>query len=152
MPHEHFNDMPGDITGSEAENLPGGFGGDDPDADLDATIDELIDNDVRAPGGETFVALDQQDGLTTGTGYVELSGEGESMPMADLLEGEEGHPGAAVGFTGAEPEKRSRPSSPRRRSDLFLGGRSSTPETAQQERNVSAETESPARPHKRKAA
>jgi len=86
---EHFNDMPGDIVGSSAENLPGALGADDPDADLDATIDELVDNDVRAPGGEQFVVLDQQGGTTTGAGYVEPKGDGSSVPTEDLVEGEE---------------------------------------------------------------
>lgn len=54
MPREHFNDVPGDISGSEAEDLPGGFGEYDPDNNVDATIDELVDNDVRSPLGESF--------------------------------------------------------------------------------------------------
>jgi len=111
---EHFNDVPGDIVGSEAEDLPGALGADDPDNDLDATVDELVGNDVMNPDGQTFTVLDQQGGDTTGTGYVEPSGDGASVPMADLLEGEEGHPGA-VGFTGAERDKRSPKPPPRKR-------------------------------------
>jgi|GEM_PF-2565951 len=86
---EHFNDVPGDIVGSSAENLPGALGADDPDADIDATIDELIDNDVIAPGGEQFAARDQQGGVTTGAGYIEPKGDGATVPLEDLVEGEE---------------------------------------------------------------
>ena len=105
---EHFNDMPGDIAGSEAENLPGGFGAYDPDNDIDATIDEQVGNDVMNPDGQMFGALDQQGGFTTSTGYTEAVNDGSTVPPADLVEGEEEHPGAAVGFTGAEKEKRAR--------------------------------------------
>lgn len=86
---EHFNDMPGDIAASEAQNLPGGLGADDPDADLDATVDELVDNDVMDPDGRMFAAQDQQGGTTTGTGYSETKGDGSTVPLDDLMEGEE---------------------------------------------------------------
>ena len=142
---EHFNDVPGDIAGSEAENLPGGFGENDPDNDVGAMIDEQVGNDVMNPDGQTFVRQDQQGGSTTGTGYVEATGDGASVPLADLVEGEEDHPGAAVGFTGAERDKRapSRPHRPRKPEGIPLGGQSTEPETDQQEKNRSMETEGP---------
>ena len=145
MPREHFNDVPGDIAGSDAENVPGGFGVDDPDRDLDATIDELVDNDVRGPSGEGFYWQDQQGGDTTGTGYVNAIDTGSTAPMADLLEGEEGHPGAAVGFTGAERDKQAPPPQPRRKAgEAPLGGQPTERYTAQQQENMSVESEGPA--------
>jgi hypothetical protein len=144
MPREHFNDMPGDISGSDAEDLPGGIGGYDPDNDIDATIDELVDNDVRGPSGESFYYQDQQGGDTTGTGYVEASNEGSTVPMADLLEGEEGHPGAAVGFTGAELDKKAPPPQPPHApEEMPIGGMEHERETVQQQENMSVETEGP---------
>lgn len=86
---EHFNDVPGDIAGSEAENLPGGLGEYDPDNDVDATIDELVDNDVMNPDGQAFARRDQQGGVTTGTSYAEATGNDATVPTADLVEGEE---------------------------------------------------------------
>ena len=89
MPREHFNDIPGDIAGSERKNLPGGFGADDPDDNLDAIVDELAPHDVRAPDGEGFYYRDQRGGDTTGAGYTEETNTGSSVPLQDLLEGEE---------------------------------------------------------------
>ncbi|MHB9107803.1 MAG: hypothetical protein ACYDCO_12170 [Armatimonadota bacterium] len=142
---EHFNDVPGDIAGSEAENLPGGLGEYDPDNDVDATIDEQVGNDVMNPDGRTFGIKNQQGGSTTGTGYTEPTNDGASVPPEDLLEGEEGHPGAAVGFTGAERDKRAtqQPRRARQPEEPALGGRTTEPETDQQERNMSVETEGP---------
>ena len=85
MPHDHDNDVPGDLVGEEPENLPGGFGGDDPDADIDATVDELFTNDVIAPLGEIFTATDS-GGITSGTDYTQAVGDGATVDPADLLE------------------------------------------------------------------
>lgn len=105
MPREHWNDVPGDLAGSNANNLPGGFGVDDPDAGADAMVDEVTDNDVTSPTGETFTRRDNRGGSTSGTDYTDASNTGASVDPADLLEGNEGHPGAAIGFTGAEDDK-----------------------------------------------
>lgn len=122
MPRERWNDVPGDIAGGHAENLPGGFGTYDPDHSVDATIDELVGNDVRGRTGPGFTPTDQRGGDTTGTGYTDEVDSGSTVEPSHLLEGEEGHPGAMVGFTGAEPDKRvdpeslpSEPEDPRRR-------------------------------------
>ena len=88
MPREQRNDMPGDIAGGDADNLPGGFGTDNPDNNVDAAIDELIGNDVRGPSGEEFSWRDARGGATTGTGYTDAADEGATVDPADLLEGE----------------------------------------------------------------
>ncbi|MHB9022798.1 MAG: hypothetical protein ACYC7E_01290 [Armatimonadota bacterium] len=106
---EHWNDVPGDIVGEHAENLPGGFGADDPEYDIDSTVDELVNNDVAGPDGQRFGPKEQSGGLTTGTSYVEATNTGFSVDPEVLLEGEEGHPGAALGFTGAERDKGGHP-------------------------------------------
>ena len=85
MPREHWNDVPGDLAGEEAENLPGGFGSYDPDADVDATVNELIDDSVRDPLGTQFAATDQKGGITAGTGYAEALEPGATVDPKDLL-------------------------------------------------------------------
>lgn len=87
---EHFNDVPGDIVASEAESLPGGFGVGNPDQDVDATVDELVDNDVRSPSGQDFGPTEQRGGDTTGTGYTAAVGDGATASAEDLFGGEEG--------------------------------------------------------------
>jgi hypothetical protein len=96
MPREHWNDVPGDIAGEDAENLPGGFGLYNPDLSPDAYIDEMIENDVISPAGTGFAAVDQQGGTTSGTGYAESATTGATVDPADLLEDEAEHPFAAV--------------------------------------------------------
>lgn len=107
MPREHFNDVPGDIVGSIADDLPGGLGTRDPDMSDDAMIDELVDNDVVSPfSGRIAAFTNQGGGATTGTGYAHAADSGASVDPADLLEGEEGHPGAALGVTGEDRQER----------------------------------------------
>ncbi len=109
MPREHWNDVPGDLAGSSAADLPAGFGVDDPDADVDATVDELVGGDVRSPTGQRFVRREQRGGISAGAGRTAPGSDGASVDQADLLEGNEEHPGAAIGFTGAEEDKGGRP-------------------------------------------
>ncbi|MHB9130495.1 MAG: hypothetical protein ACYDBB_05305 [Armatimonadota bacterium] len=148
MPGDEYNDVPGDIVGEDAENLPGGFGTYDPDADVDATIDELIDNDVRSATGQSFYSTDA-NGMTSGTAYVEAVGDGSTIDPAVLLEGEEGHPGAAVGFTGAENDKRVAPETmPQHRTkreteNTVGGGVDNEAYTPEQRRDRSVESEGP---------
>ncbi|HEY3417604.1 MAG TPA: hypothetical protein VGM23_12035 [Armatimonadota bacterium] len=106
---EHWNDVPGDIVGENAENLPGGFGVDDPDYDIDATIDELVNNDVTGPDGQGFGPKEEHGGSTTGTSYAAGANTGSSVDPEVLLEDEEDHPGAALGFTGEERDKGGHP-------------------------------------------
>ncbi len=41
--HEHWHDVPGDIAGeAHVDNLPGGFGVDDPDRDVDTTLEDYF--------------------------------------------------------------------------------------------------------------
>lgn len=149
MPRDYENDVPGDVVASEAENLPGGFGSYDPDNDTDATVDELTDSDVRSPSGQGFAPLDEH-GLTTGTNYTEAMNEGATVDPADLLAGEEGHPGAAVGFTGAENDKVAPPRTSRRwrprdesAETPAHGGTPTNGEQEQQVRDMSVESQGP---------
>ncbi len=103
---EHYNDVPGDLAGGGADDLPGGFGVDNPDLSPEAMVDEVADMDAIGPTGTAFTATDQTPGDTAGTSVASGVDTGASIDPADLLEGNEGHPGAAVGFTGDEPEKR----------------------------------------------
>jgi len=80
-PREHRNEVPGDIADEARENLPGSLGSDDPDADPNATIDELIDFTVRDPVGGQFVATDQDS-------RYQRNQDGASVDPDDLLEGE----------------------------------------------------------------
>ncbi|HEY3375987.1 MAG TPA: hypothetical protein VGL77_00710 [Armatimonadota bacterium] len=148
MPREHWNDMPGDIAGSDADNLPGGFGSYNPDLNPDAMVDEVIENDVIGPTGTEFTPTDQQGGITAGTSYAEGTDTGSTVDPADLLEGEEAHPGAAVGFTGDEMAKRVPPPAQRssggpNNEDVGVGGPDDPHLTEQQRRNRAIETEGP---------
>ena len=102
MPREHWNDVPGDLAGEEAENLPGGFGSYDPDLNPDEMVEDITEGDVIRPASEVNTARDGRGRAS----YAEAMNTGSTVDPADLLEGEEAHPGAAVGFTGAEKEKR----------------------------------------------
>jgi hypothetical protein len=86
MPRKHQNDVPGDVVAGRAENLAGAFGYDDPDANLDATVDQLTDNDVLAPSGEGFFRQGERGGITAGTDYAEAVDEGMSVDREDLAE------------------------------------------------------------------
>lgn len=146
MPGEHWNDVPGDIAGSDAENLPGGFGIDNPDNNTDATVDDLIDNDVTDPLGNTIAAFGEAGGTTAGTAYAEGTNSGSTINPNELVSGEEAHPGAGVGFTGGENDKRVDPEALRAHEEQStgadLGGTPDETNTAQQRENMSIETES----------
>ena len=86
MPHKHTNDMPGDIAGEQVNDLPGGFGGDDPDANIDAVVDELFGNDAGDHLGNRFTATDTHGGITSGTGYTDAMSDDMTVDPADLLE------------------------------------------------------------------
>jgi hypothetical protein len=103
---ERFNDMPGDIAGEAAGDLPGGFGVGNPDNDPNALVDEVTGMEVVGPDSTEFVETNQPVGDMAGTGVADGQHTGASVDPADLLEGNEGHPGAAIGFTEEEPEKR----------------------------------------------
>lgn len=146
--HEHYNDMPGDIAGGDAENLPGGFGTSNPDASVEATIDELIDNDVNDPLRQGFSRTDNRGGDTSGTDYAEAVDTGSTVEPSHLLEGNEAHPGAMVGFTGEEDEKYAPPEAsapPARNLPAESGTHGGTDEVVgtQQAENMSIETEGP---------
>lgn len=148
MPREHWNDVPGDIAGGEAEDLPGGFGVYNPDLNPDAMVDDVVESDVISPTGSRFSATDQHGGDTAGTGYAEGTNTGSTIDPAELLEGEEAHPGAAVGFTGDEMDKRTPAWAESMReeandAEMVEGGAPIEAESPQQERNFSVETEGP---------
>ncbi|HOF86779.1 MAG TPA: hypothetical protein PLZ36_01575 [Armatimonadota bacterium] len=98
---EHNNDMPGDIADENANALPGGFGVENPDLSPDALVDEVMGLDVVGPSGIAFIPTNQPPGDRAGASFADATAE-----LAGLLEGNENHPGAAVGFTGEEREKR----------------------------------------------
>ncbi|HEX2952269.1 MAG TPA: hypothetical protein VHV83_22270 [Armatimonadota bacterium] len=147
MPREHWNDVPGDIAGGNDEDLPGGFGLDDPDNNTDATIDDVVDNDVINTYGQGFSAQDQTGGITSGTGYAHGEDGGSTVDPNELVMGEEAHPGAGVGFTGEERDKRVTPGSVHpedtERDNFPLGGTPDESRTGQQSENISVETEGP---------
>jgi len=151
---EHENDVPGDIVGEEAEDLPGGFGVDDPDKDAENTIDEFYRPKILQ--GTDRITTEAQ-GNSTIAGETEPQGEGATVSYRDLLEGEEGHPGAAVGFTGEEKEKRVLPETEERKPKpptglIPEGGTPTEVETEQQLRNQSVESEGPFGDQGKKAA
>ena len=77
MPREHFNDVPGDIVASAAEDLPGGFGTEDPDLNADADLDEVVANDVVSPfSGRIASFPDQRERAIAGTGYAHAEDSG----------------------------------------------------------------------------
>lgn len=120
MPREHWDDVPGDVAASDAQNLPGGFGADNPDNDIDNTIDELIGNDVIGVDGSVFAVQDQQGGgNTSGTGYAEGVNTGSTVDPADLV------------TTGEETD------------DMGTGGTDDDTYTTQQREMLSVETEGP---------
>ena len=149
MAREHWNDVPGDIAGGDAEDLPGGFGSYDPDRSPEAMVDELFNNDVIGITGTEFTPQDQQGGDTSGTPYTDAVDTGSTIDPNELIAGEEAHPGAGVGFTGAENEKLIPPEllqtgeSPGENPPL--GGTSDEPYTHQQQEDMSVETEVPTR-------
>lgn len=147
MPHEHWNDVPGDIAGETADNLPGGFGADNPDDDPDALYNDVTGHDVYRGNAERgFTPLDETPGSTAGTSFAQGIDTGSTVDPAHLLEGEEAHPGAGIGFTGGEMDK-TVPSWVSTTEKIMpepasgAGGASTEPETAQQARNFSTETE-----------
>ncbi len=103
---KHSNDMPGDIADENANALPGGFGLYNPDQSPDALADEVTGLDVVGPTGHAFTSRNLPPGDIAGTNLTDARGTGATANLADLLEGNENHPGAAVGFTGEEREKR----------------------------------------------
>lgn len=143
---EHSNDVPGDIVGEDAENLPGGFGTDDPDNDADAVYDERYP--LKIYHGEDRITTGMQGGDTI-AGETEAQGEDATVSSRDLLAGNEGNPGAAIGFIGAENDKQvipeTTPGEKEPTSGLIPeGGLPDDSETEQQQRNMSVETEGPA--------
>ena len=106
MPRRYDEDVPGDVAGEDAQNLPGGFGVYNPDLDPNAVIDEIVGNDVMSPQNEVVARIESHGGTTAGTSYAEGVDTGSTVDPEVLVEGEESHPGAGVGFTGAESDKR----------------------------------------------
>jgi len=94
MRRRYDDEVPGDLTGEDTLNLPGGFGVYNPDLDPDATIDEVIDHDVISPQGEVVAATESHGGTTAGTSYAEGVDTGSTVDPEVLVEGEEAHPGA----------------------------------------------------------
>lgn len=103
---EHWNNMPGDIADEDAENVPGGLGTFNPDQNPSAVVDEVTDTDVVGPDGQAFIPTNS-GGTIAGTNLVEAGENGATVDPRELGEGQEAaHPGATIGFTGDEVEKR----------------------------------------------
>jgi hypothetical protein len=118
MPHEHWNDVPGDIAGEDATNLPGSLGMDNPDLSPDAMVDALTDNDVVTPTGEMVTATDAGAGSTAGTSYAAATNDDSTIdPNTLALE--------------------------RRQGSAELGGTPDEAQGTQQARDLSIESEGP---------
>lgn len=84
MRRKDQDDVLGDIVDEETSNLPGGFGVFNPDASIEATANEITEDDVRGPLGEVIAAKDERGGITAGTSYAEAVNEGSTVDPAAL--------------------------------------------------------------------
>ena len=137
---EHWNDVPGDIAGEEADDLPGGFGVDDPDKDVDANYTELFGQ--KSYRGEDRITTAAQGGDTL-SAEIESVNTGATVDYPDLLAGEESVSGAAVGFIGDEEAKQYSPeelAEHQAEGPPPLGGEETETETEQQQRDRSTES------------
>ena len=82
MPREHWNDVPGDVAGEEAEDLAAGVGEADPDARPEALLDAM-GNDIN---GLAFKISNKQGGIIAGASYAEGTSDGETVDPGELTE------------------------------------------------------------------
>ncbi len=117
--HEHWNDVPGDIAGEEnLDNLPGGLGTDDPDRDVDSTLEDFFPQRILRGTDRITSAAQGNDTIAAET---EAQGDGATVSNRDL----ESDTGAATADAGLIPE----------------GGEDTEVETEQQRRNRSTESQ-----------
>lgn len=105
--HEHWNDVPGDIAGEESTNdLPGGFGVEDPDRDVDDTLEDYLP--LRILRGTDRITTASQ-GNDTLRGDTEEHGDGATVSDHDLLESDAAGPAPQGGVpTDEETEQQLR--------------------------------------------
>lgn len=116
--HEHWNDVPGDIAGEDSPgNLPGSFGIDDPDRDVDATLEDFFPHRILHGTDRITSAAQGNDTVEPDT-----VGEGEGATVSERDLASEDERSSAAGLI---PE----------------GGEDSDVETEQQHRNRSTESQ-----------